>query len=238
MSTNEPTNSTPPRDGQWDNHPFAPGPPPASAPALRTPAAPTETPAATPELAAGTPAPPLPPTSAEDAAAAGEPAPARKPRKTKAFVLIGAGVVVVAAIVAAAVFFFTRPNGLETAMDTCQGLKVIDAIDDPESAIYISGMDRDTTTALLKDHAADRLRLVDDSKTLIVTTEGEDADPLGVSTFWLGCALEQLDAPARVTEAVNSTRALDGVQDAEWDGYEAEWRYHPDDGVNLIISID
>jgi hypothetical protein len=35
---------------------------------------------------------------------------------------------------------------------------------------------------------------------------------------------------------MESTRALDGMQSATWSSYEVTWTYHPDDGLDLIIT--
>jgi len=34
---------------------------------------------------------------------------------------------------------------------------------------------------------------------------------------------------------INTTRALDGTQSDEWDGYKARWTYHPDAGVRITF---
>lgn len=47
--------------------------------------------------------------------------------------------------------------------------------------------------------------------------------------------LEQLDAPDYVTQHIESTRALDGMQTDEWDDMKARWTYHPDDGLSLTL---
>lgn len=39
-----------------------------------------------------------------------------------------------------------------------------------------------------------------------------------------------------MTAQMDSTRALDGMQTAEWDTFEAKWTYHPDDGLDVIIT--
>lgn len=49
------------------------------------------------------------------------------------------------------------------------------------------------------------------------------------------CVLRTLGAPDFLIELVQSTRALDGRQSEEWDGYRADWRYHPDSGLQLTI---
>ncbi|MGD8202447.1 hypothetical protein ACQE98_17535 [Ornithinimicrobium sp. W1679] len=51
----------------------------------------------------------------------------------------------------------------------------------------------------------------------------------------VGCLLVQLDTPDHVISHMDSTRALDGMQDDEWGDITARWTYHPDDGMNLTL---
>jgi hypothetical protein len=42
--------------------------------------------------------------------------------------------------------------------------------------------------------------------------------------------------PGSIVARLDSTRAMDGVQQATWDSYTATWSYHPDSGIDLIIE--
>lgn len=78
--------------------------------------------------------------------------------------------------------------------------------------------------------------LGDDNHTLIVDMEGED---LGSGTATIDdvlCVLGELEAPQSVLAQMESTRALDGMQSATWSTYKATWTYHPDDGLDLILT--
>lgn len=50
------------------------------------------------------------------------------------------------------------------------------------------------------------------------------------------CMLEKVGAPTSVSARMQDTRALDGMQDVTWGDYEATWTYHPDSGMNVIIT--
>lgn len=76
--------------------------------------------------------------------------------------------------------------------------------------------------------------VADDGATITLDTRGED-DASGNSFEQVGCILAALDAPSYVASLIETTRALDGRQSAEWDNLEAFWSYHPDDGLNLTI---
>lgn len=50
------------------------------------------------------------------------------------------------------------------------------------------------------------------------------------------CILEQLDTPDSVLAQMLATRAIDGMQHAEWGTVKASWTYYPDDGLGLILT--
>jgi hypothetical protein len=78
--------------------------------------------------------------------------------------------------------------------------------------------------------------LRDGGNTLILDMEGEEPGSGSVTFDDSICVLAFLDVPASVSSRMDSTRALDGMLDAEWDGFEASWTYHPDDGLDVIIT--
>ena len=77
--------------------------------------------------------------------------------------------------------------------------------------------------------------IADEASTLIIDTQGDD-DTDGVDYETVGCLLAELDTPERVTQTMNSTRALDGRVTDSWDSFTASWSYHPDTGLDLVIS--
>ena len=87
------------------------------------------------------------------------------------------------------------------------------------------------------DAATAGTRLDDDDKTLIVESKGEE-DLAGVSATQLARLVEKLQMPASVQARLTSTRALDGRQEAAWEGYKATWTYHPNSGLDLIVTAE
>jgi hypothetical protein len=85
--------------------------------------------------------------------------------------------------------------------------------------------------------SGDGFELADGDTTLVIDTKGDD-DYAGVDYSTLACALDELGTPTRVVTAIESTRALDGRQSDSWDGFAASWSYHPDTGMDLIVSFD
>ena len=76
--------------------------------------------------------------------------------------------------------------------------------------------------------------LFDEGNTVTLGTEGND-DSNGVDYLTVQCVTAELEMPAFVAEQIAGTRALDGMQRAEWDDFEAVWTYHPDNGLRLTI---
>ena len=50
------------------------------------------------------------------------------------------------------------------------------------------------------------------------------------------CVMMELGAPQSVGTKVSQTRALDGTREATWEGFAAQWTYHPDDGLNMLVE--
>lgn len=81
-------------------------------------------------------------------------------------------------------------------------------------------------------------KLGDGGRTLDVAGTGEEHPGAGVTSGERACILDELGAPASVRMKMGHTRALDGMQSATWGDYEATWTYHPDDGLQLVITTN
>jgi hypothetical protein len=77
----------------------------------------------------------------------------------------------------------------------------------------------------------DTMRLEDDGETIVVDTGSEYG-----STAGMDCVLSELGTPESILAEMGRTTAMMGVQDAEHDGIEYSWSYHPDNGVDLVIT--
>ena len=177
--------------------------------------------------------PPLPEQRALDAAAAlhGQ-SPARKPSKLVLFLVGGIASVLVIGGVIIAVVTMSGPTALERAAEKCTSEDALEG--------YTDGFedDEDFKQKIMdaaREHIVGAAVAEDDGKTLIVRTEPADDDPLGMSSVALECVQNKLNVPEWLQESIASTRALDGRQTGEWDGYSAQWGYHPDNGLHLII---
>jgi hypothetical protein len=80
------------------------------------------------------------------------------------------------------------------------------------------------------------VRIGDEGKTLSLDMMGED-EYEGATIDDVICVVNSpsLKMPEFIINSVETTRALDGKQTGDWDGFEAEWSYHPDNGLDLMI---
>lgn len=76
--------------------------------------------------------------------------------------------------------------------------------------------------------------LGDDGKSLTLRSVGKERSGLKIEQ--LQCYWTELDVPDAVVAEVTATRALDGRQSGEWNDMKASWIYHPDDGLQMIIT--
>ena len=78
-------------------------------------------------------------------------------------------------------------------------------------------------------------KVEDGGRTLLLEGQGtESVGGLTIEDF--ECVLDGLDAPQSVIAKIGQTRALDGRQSSEWDGFEASYTYHPDSGMSMVIT--
>ena len=69
-------------------------------------------------------------------------------------------------------------------------------------------------------------------------TRGTKQRSSGMSVQDLRCILKKLGASDAVISRMSATRAIDGMQDGRWGGISASWTYHPDDGLNITLTMD
>lgn len=99
---------------------------------------------------------------------------------------------------------------------------VAEQCDLPDSAVGDDG-----TTLILDGEGKDDRKLVGGE----MTTVGEK-----LSIEDIGCALAGIGTPDSVVSMMEGTRALDGRQSQDADGYSYTWIYHPDNGLDVIIT--
>jgi hypothetical protein len=140
-------------------------------------------------------------------------------------ILLVAGLVVLA-LIGGGVVFANRGGGttrFERAVEEC------DLSGNEDGAEGLDDFDVD-----------EYARLGDDGHALSLEGYGEDDTAVQSTTALVVtlCVLDELDAPDAITSRMNNTRALDGVQAGEWGGIQASWSYHPDNGLDVVLSED
>lgn len=78
--------------------------------------------------------------------------------------------------------------------------------------------------------------LADDDHTLVVDMAGQEAGTGAATIDDVLCVLSELEAPQAIVAQMEATRALDGMQSATWSTYEVKWNYHPNNGLDLILT--
>jgi hypothetical protein len=79
------------------------------------------------------------------------------------------------------------------------------------------------------------IQIGDEGQSLSMDSVGEESS--GAEFSDIVCVLDKLNTPDSVLNRINSTRALDGRQEADWNGFSASWGYHPDDGLDIVIDV-
>ena len=105
-------------------------------------------------------------------------------------------------------------------------------------AILVATGDSETLLEAAKEEcAADTadVRIGDDGASMTISgVAAEEAE--GASIIELLCIFDHVQVPDAVISHMDSTRALDGRQEAAWGDFTASWTYHPNSGLNVIIQ--
>lgn len=80
---------------------------------------------------------------------------------------------------------------------------------------------------------AHTMQLGDGGRTIIVDTRNEYTSTQGVECVW-----SELKTPQSIVANVGATTAMMGEQSAQSDGISYRWSYHPDNGLNMVITTN
>lgn len=86
------------------------------------------------------------------------------------------------------------------------------------------------------DESADA-ELGDGGLTLTVNMRGED-EIGGLEYLEASCIVDALNPPAAVTSHIEQTTSMDGRQSESWDQFSISWSYHPDRGLDYVLTVD
>ena len=123
----------------------------------------------------------------------------------------------------------------EALVDKWDGTKI--AFDDRPAmrAIFESIAAKSTSGGMAEIIPMCAAVLSSDEKSVSFDTKGND-DSTGDLIMTAYCALIGLQAPDYIFDLIGATRALDGRQTESWDSFKSSWSYHPDSGLQLVIS--
>jgi hypothetical protein len=82
-----------------------------------------------------------------------------------------------------------------------------------------------------QNQAGSTLNLADGGASIVIDTGSEYGSVEGMD-----CILSELGTPESIQAQMGRTTAMMGVQDADSDGIEYSWSYHPDNGVDMVIT--
>lgn len=80
------------------------------------------------------------------------------------------------------------------------------------------------------------LTLGDDGATLTFDMKGED-DFRGASIDGLACIFGALEMPSNVSSHIDQTTSMDGRQTESWGDLTISWSYHPDRGLDGVLTV-
>ncbi|MGO1173704.1 MAG: hypothetical protein ACTHXO_03890 [Actinomycetaceae bacterium] len=84
--------------------------------------------------------------------------------------------------------------------------------------------------------ATDGLELVDEGRTITFDNRGGE-DFAGAAYSDIACVFDALALPATIDTHIGQTTSLDGRQTAHWEDFEIQWSYHPDRGLDGLVTV-
>lgn len=128
----------------------------------------------------------------------------------------------------------------------------LDGRDDPRSVVFgqFPGADEDVTgksvrlmTRTVFDEAARNCAgtsgtVTDEGRSMVLDMAGDDWGSGDLDFNDVRCVLDELGVPESTWSKMLSTRSLDGAQTDTWGDVRATWRYHPDQGLDVIVEYD
>jgi hypothetical protein len=84
--------------------------------------------------------------------------------------------------------------------------------------------------------SATGLELGDGGTSLTFDMKGKD-DSSGASIDDVACIFARLDMPSAVLSHIDQTTSMDGRQTETWDNLTVSWSYHPDRGLDGVLTV-
>ncbi len=145
-------------------------------------------------------------------------------------VIVGLALVLLAALTAAGIFMAKKSADDQAAQQAAQEAAQAVAADTAAKARVLQTAAEGCSVA---DVAG--VTIGDGGRTLTLDGQGAE-ESSGVNVSQTVCVLMAVNTPDAVISRMDSTRALDGTQTATWDNITATWTYHPDNGLDVILT--
>jgi len=84
---------------------------------------------------------------------------------------------------------------------------------------------------------SDFVEVMDNGHSLMLKGRGSATLNESIDQTGTACMLQELGVPVYMRQLMSWTRALDGMQQDEFDGYKIYWSDHSDYGLNIIIHM-
>jgi hypothetical protein len=135
-----------------------------------------------------------------------------------------AAVVVIIGVVIAVVVISQSDSGSDTAAAGDGGAEV-----DIETARFQLAYDTCGVTST-------NIEVADEGQSMILDGPPDSSANSDEFITDLACVIEALNMPEYVVHNMENTTSLMGLQEATWDGIHAQWSYHPDNGLDLVLT--
>ncbi len=78
--------------------------------------------------------------------------------------------------------------------------------------------------------------LGDEGRSITFDMKGEE-DLTGADITDLACLFAALDMPSSISSHIDQTTSMDGRQSETWDAITVSWSYHPDRGLDGVLTV-
>ena len=144
------------------------------------------------------------------------------PKKKRTGLFVGLGVALLAALGAGGYFAFANGSTGTTSTPAAAAptTKPTTVLEEAARACALSARPQDLGHTLTLDNVG--------AKEYPGPDDYDDAR----------CLFNELHIPSYVVDHIGQTRALDGTQTDSWEGMNARWNYHPDNGMNIMGTME
>lgn len=84
--------------------------------------------------------------------------------------------------------------------------------------------------------AAPGINLADEGRSITFDMKGEE-DTSGADLPDITCLFSQLDMTSAVLSHIDQTTSMDGRQTETWKTFSVSWSYHPDRGLDGVLTV-